>query len=107
MPGGGRPVKFKQLDDRIAAWVRERLDRQLPVSRRIIQIQAERMSCAEADGGDEKFFKGSSEKIEIIVLKKSDKIKRAVVGSRNSFPGTISNLETIRARRFIRSRWMV
>uniref|UniRef100_A0A915E8V3 HTH CENPB-type domain-containing protein n=1 Tax=Ditylenchus dipsaci TaxID=166011 RepID=A0A915E8V3_9BILA len=49
-PGGGRPLKFKDLDTQLAAWVRERRSKKLKVSRRTIQMKAQQMVSAEEDG---------------------------------------------------------
>uniref|UniRef100_A0A915CW70 Uncharacterized protein n=1 Tax=Ditylenchus dipsaci TaxID=166011 RepID=A0A915CW70_9BILA len=37
LPGGGRRLTFNDLDDQLAAWVRERRSKKLRVSRRIVQ----------------------------------------------------------------------
>uniref|UniRef100_A0A915CPV8 HTH CENPB-type domain-containing protein n=1 Tax=Ditylenchus dipsaci TaxID=166011 RepID=A0A915CPV8_9BILA len=49
-PGGGRPLKFKDLDTQLAAWVRERRSKKLKISRRTIQMKAQQMVSAEEDG---------------------------------------------------------
>jgi hypothetical protein len=55
LSGSGRPVTFKNLDENLAVWIRERRAQKLRVSRRIIQQQAERMFNTETD---EEGFKG-------------------------------------------------
>jgi hypothetical protein len=52
LSGAGRPLTFKDLDEQLAAWVRERRSNKLRVSRRLIQLQAERLFNAEEDDGD-------------------------------------------------------
>uniref|UniRef100_A0A915E7M2 HTH CENPB-type domain-containing protein n=1 Tax=Ditylenchus dipsaci TaxID=166011 RepID=A0A915E7M2_9BILA len=52
LPGGGRPLTFKELDNELAIWVRERRANKLRVSTRIIQQQGERMFNAEEDEGN-------------------------------------------------------
>uniref|UniRef100_A0A915DP06 BED-type domain-containing protein n=2 Tax=Ditylenchus dipsaci TaxID=166011 RepID=A0A915DP06_9BILA len=56
VPGAGRPLKFRDLDKKLAFWVRERRKQELRVSRHIIQQQAERTFNAEADNEDFKVF---------------------------------------------------
>uniref|UniRef100_A0A915E6P0 HTH CENPB-type domain-containing protein n=1 Tax=Ditylenchus dipsaci TaxID=166011 RepID=A0A915E6P0_9BILA len=53
--GRRRPLTFKELDNELAIWVRERRANKLRVSRRIIQQQGERMFNAEEDEGNFKF----------------------------------------------------
>uniref|UniRef100_A0A915CZ58 HTH CENPB-type domain-containing protein n=1 Tax=Ditylenchus dipsaci TaxID=166011 RepID=A0A915CZ58_9BILA len=42
-PGGGRPLKFKDFDTQLAAWVRGRRSKKLKISRRTIQMKAQQM----------------------------------------------------------------
>jgi predicted transcriptional regulator len=43
MTGSGRPVKFKNLDEELASWVRECRSKNLRVSQRLIRQKAEKM----------------------------------------------------------------
>uniref|UniRef100_A0A915DKZ7 AH domain-containing protein n=1 Tax=Ditylenchus dipsaci TaxID=166011 RepID=A0A915DKZ7_9BILA len=49
LPGGGRPLTFKDLDIQLAAWLRERRSKKLRVSNLILQQQAVKMFNAEED----------------------------------------------------------
>ncbi len=42
LPGSGRPLKSKEFDDALAAWVRSQRKKKLRVSRQMIQKEAQR-----------------------------------------------------------------
>uniref|UniRef100_A0A915DK68 HTH CENPB-type domain-containing protein n=1 Tax=Ditylenchus dipsaci TaxID=166011 RepID=A0A915DK68_9BILA len=50
LPGGGRQLSFKELDNELAKWVREQRQKKFKVSRQIIQRQAEKMFNTEEEG---------------------------------------------------------
>jgi hypothetical protein len=43
LPGSGRPLKSKEFDDALAAWVRSQRQKKLRVSRQMIQKEAQRI----------------------------------------------------------------
>lgn len=49
MPGAGRPLSYKQLDDELSEWVKEQRRKKLKVSRRLISLEAEKRFNADAD----------------------------------------------------------
>jgi hypothetical protein len=48
-PGGGRPLKDKEFDENMAAWVRDQRSKKQKVSRRLIQLEALRRFKNEED----------------------------------------------------------
>lgn len=55
MPGSGRPLKDKDFDDEIAAWVRDQRKKKLRVSRQMIQKEARKKAPLYFDEDDDAF----------------------------------------------------
>uniref|UniRef100_A0A914DMW1 DDE-1 domain-containing protein n=1 Tax=Acrobeloides nanus TaxID=290746 RepID=A0A914DMW1_9BILA len=53
LPGGGRHLRDKEFDERLAEWVKSQREKKLRVSRRLIQIQAQKMASALTNEDDE------------------------------------------------------
>ncbi|KAI1695528.1 tc5 transposase DNA-binding domain-containing protein [Ditylenchus destructor] len=61
LPGAGSKLKFQELDDQLAKWVRSEFAAKRGLSRRIVRNRAMEMFNAEADGTE---FTASSEWLE-------------------------------------------